>query len=145
MLYGKEVVAQEGLSGEQEVTYKVRYKNGEEISKIKLSSTITKNPVSKIIRAGRKIEVESYEKGRASWYAYEKCLCAAHPFFPKGSYLRVTALASGKTVVVRVNDWGPDQSVHPDRVIDLDAEAFKLLAPLGAGTIQVKVEKLKSE
>ncbi|MEK9181344.1 MAG: septal ring lytic transglycosylase RlpA family protein, partial [Patescibacteria group bacterium] len=94
---------------------------------------------------GTKVEVESYEYGIASWYAYKKCLCAAHAYFPKGSILRVTNQANGASVLVKVNDWGPDQRVHPDRVVDLDAEAFKKLAPLSSGTFQAKVEKLKTE
>ena len=57
----------------------------------------------------------------------------------------MTNLANGKTVIVRVNDWGPDQAVHLNRILDLDAEAFKLLAPLSLGTIEVKVEKLKTQ
>ena len=32
----------------------------------------------------------------------------------------------------------------PDRVIDLDAVAYKALAPLGSGTIAVKTELLKN-
>jgi rare lipoprotein A (peptidoglycan hydrolase) len=42
-----------------------------------------------------------------------------------------------------VNDWGPDRSVHPDRVIDLDSVAFKKLASLGAGVIDVRVQLLQ--
>jgi len=144
-LYGSEKIVQQGVVGSEDVTYKVRYKNGEEIYRKKISSVTVVPEKPEIIRVGRKIVVESYEKGRASWYSYQQCMCAAHPFFPKGSYLRVTAENSGKSVIVRVNDWGPNQSVHPDRLIDLDAEAFKLLAPLGAGAIAVQVEKLKTE
>ena len=143
-LYGTEELAQAGKTGIQEITYRVKYRNGREESRVELSSRITVAPVDEITNVGRKIIVESYERGRASWYSYQSCLCAAHPFFPKGSYLRVTAVASGKSVIVAVNDSGPNQTIHPERVLDLDAEAFKLLAPLGAGTIEVRVEKIKS-
>lgn len=83
------------------------------------------------------------EIGGASWYGYKGCDCAASPDYPKGTELLVTNVANpSKSVVVRVNDFGPDRSVHPDRVIDLDKVAFQKLAPLGAGVIQVRVNPL---
>jgi rare lipoprotein A len=49
---------------------------------------------------------------------------AAHKSLPLPSYVRVTNLANGKSVVVRVNDRGP---FHAGRVIDLSyAAATKL-------------------
>lgn len=81
--------------------------------------------------------------GQASWYAYKDCDCVASPDFPKGSLLRVTAIESGKSVVVTVNDYGPERSKHPERVVDLDKVAFEKLAPTGAGVISVKVEPLR--
>ncbi len=81
--------------------------------------------------------------GKASWYAYKECNCAASPDYPKGTFLVVSAVNSDKTVTVEVNDYGPDRSVHPDRVIDLDAVAFAELAPLGAGIIDVVVRLLQ--
>lgn len=80
--------------------------------------------------------------GRASWYAYEGGNFAASPDFPKGSRLRVYNQDSGAFVDVTVNDWGPDRSVHPHRVIDLDKVAFEKIAPLGAGVTDVVVEPL---
>jgi len=82
-------------------------------------------------------------KGKASWYAYKGCDCGASPDFPKGSILRVTAVESGKFVDITVNDWGPERTKHPERVIDLDKVAFTKLAPTGAGVINVKVEPLR--
>jgi len=81
--------------------------------------------------------------GKASWYAYKGCNCAASPDYPKGTYLVVSAVNSDKSVTVQVNDYGPDRSIHPDRVIDLDAVAFEQLAPLGAGIIEVVVKLLQ--
>jgi len=143
--YGAETQVSKGADGEREVKYLVRYKNGLEVSRKKLSSQVTREPVSRVIRQGRKIVVESQEQGRASWYAYRGCLCAAHPYFPKGSLLRVTDSLSGKSIIVTVNDWGPNQQTHPGRIIDLDSVAYKQLASLGTGTLEVKVEKLKTE
>ncbi|MFC1613407.1 RlpA-like double-psi beta-barrel domain-containing protein [Patescibacteria group bacterium] len=81
-------------------------------------------------------------KGGASWYKYKDCNCAASPDYPKGTKLKVTALHNNKSVIVTVNDYGPDRSIFPERVIDLDVEAFKVLANKRAGVIDVKVEPL---
>lgn len=78
--------------------------------------------------------------GKASWYKYKKCDCAASPDFPKGTELKVTNLDNNKSVVVTVNDFGPERDIHPDRAIDLDRLAFKKLAPLWMGIIDVKVQ-----
>lgn len=65
-------------------------------------------------------------------------MTAAHPTLPIPSYVRVTALDSGKSVIVRVNDRGPFLS---DRVIDLSyAAAWKLgLLQKGSGRISLEV------
>lgn len=89
-------------------------------------------------------EDEIPEVGAASWYSYKGCDCAASPDYPKGSYLVVTPLDDQtKSVTVLVNDYGPDRTVHPDRVIDLDRVAFQKLASLGLGLIDVRVTLLQ--
>lgn len=80
------------------------------------------------------------EQGRASWYRYRSCLCAASPDYPKGTKLKVTEKRSGRSVIVTVNDFGPNRKRHPDRVIDLDAMAFQELAKLSRGIVHVSVE-----
>jgi peptidoglycan lytic transglycosylase len=91
------------------------------------------------------------ERGIASWYGrrfhgektstgepYDMyAMTAAHPTLPLPSYARVTSVASGKTVVVRVNDRGP--FLH-DRLIDLSyAAASKIgIAQLGSGEVEVE-------
>lgn len=83
------------------------------------------------------------EKGLASWYKYKNCNCAASPDYPKGTQLKVTNADNGKSVVVKVNDFGPDRLKHPDRVIDLDIIAFNQLASKSKGLISVRVEPVK--
>lgn len=89
---------------------------------------------------------ETLSIGRASWYKYKNGNYAASPDFPKGSRLRVylddpqVTSKRAEFVEVEVNDYGPDRSLHPDRVIDLDKVAFGKLAPLSYGTIKVRVE-----
>jgi len=81
------------------------------------------------------------EVGKASWYAYKHCLCAASPDYPKGTKLRVTRVNDPESsVIVTVNDYGPDRSIHPERVIDLDLVAFEKLVPRSWGVVDVKVE-----
>ncbi|MFZ5365234.1 MAG: septal ring lytic transglycosylase RlpA family protein [Patescibacteria group bacterium] len=78
--------------------------------------------------------------GQASWYAYKNCLCAASPDYPKGSIVEVTNLDNGSSVNVKINDYGPDRSIFPDRVIDLDKVAFERLGSLRDGILKnVKV------
>lgn len=80
--------------------------------------------------------------GKASWYSYKSGNFSASPDFPKGSRLRVTNIENDKFVDVEINDWGPDRYLHPDRVVDLEKNAFMKIASLGAGIIDVKVEPL---
>ena len=91
--------------------------------------------------------------GRASWYGelfhgrrtangeiYDMDrLSAAHPTLPLPVYARVTNLANGRTIVVRVNDRGP---YARDRIIDLSRRSAELLDFRGDGTAQVRVKYL---
>ena len=79
--------------------------------------------------------------GTATWYRHKHCLCAASPDFPAGTKLLVRSVSDpSKSVVVKVNDYGPDRKLFPTRVIDLDSVAFKKLAPLSSGKLQVTVD-----
>jgi rare lipoprotein A len=64
-------------------------------------------------------------------------MTAAHPTLPIPSYVRVTNLANGRSVVVRVNDRGP---FHSDRIIDLSYTAAWKLGYVEAGSARVAVE-----
>jgi len=68
-----------------------------------------------------------------------QALTCAHRTLPFGTRLRVTNLANGRSVVVRVNDRGPF-SKH--RVLDLSESAARALDMIGAGTANVRVEVL---
>lgn len=84
---------------------------------------------------------EIMPEGKASWYKFKDCDCAASPDYPKGTELLVTnADDASKSVVVTINDWGPDRSVHPDRVIDLDKTAFAKIGDVLRGIMNVLVE-----
>jgi rare lipoprotein A len=92
-------------------------------------------------------------RGIASWYGrryhgkptssgeiYDMyAMTAAHTTLPIPSYARVTNLATGKSVVVRVNDRGP---FIDGRLIDLSYTAAHKLGVLGGGSALVEVEIL---
>jgi len=97
-------------------------------------------------------ELRAYrERGVASWYGrrfhgqptatgepYDMyAMSAAHPTLPLPSYARVTSLADGRSVVVRVNDRGP--FLH-GRVIDLSYSAAAKLGFVARGSSEVEVE-----
>jgi rare lipoprotein A len=91
------------------------------------------------------------ERGVASWYGrkfhgqktssgetYDMyAMTAAHPTLPLPSYARVTNTATGRSVVVRVNDRGP--FLH-GRVVDLSfAAAHRIgIAQRGSGEVEVE-------
>lgn len=64
---------------------------------------------------------------------------AAHKTLPLPSYVRVTNLANGRSVVVRVNDRGP---FHAGRIIDLSYAAAAKLGFIKQGTARVEVRAL---
>lgn len=92
-------------------------------------------------------------RGLATWYGrryhgkqtssgemYDMyAMTAAHTTLPIPSYARVTHLANGKSVVVRINDRGP---FVDDRVIDLSYTAAHRLGVLGGGSAMVEVESI---
>jgi rare lipoprotein A len=94
-----------------------------------------------------------HERGVASWYGnkfhgrptssfepYDMYkFTAAHRTLPLPSYVQVTNLDNGKSVVVRVNDRGP---FHGDRLIDLSYVAAVKLDLHHRGTAPVEVRVL---
>jgi rare lipoprotein A len=64
-------------------------------------------------------------------------LTAAHPTLPFGTRLRVTNVATGRSVTVRVNDRGP---YVPGRVVDVSHSAADALGMIGSGTAKVKLD-----
>lgn len=93
------------------------------------------------------------ERGMASWYGkkfhgqntsigevYDMyAMTAAHPTLPIPSYARVTNVATGKSVVVRVNDRGP--FLH-ERIMDLSYVAAYKLGYINNGSAEVEVESI---
>ncbi len=67
-------------------------------------------------------------------------MTAAHPTLPLPSIVRVTNLANGRSVVVRVNDRGPYKQ---NRVIDLSKRAADQLGYTKKGIAKVRVQFLR--
>ncbi|MBA3942528.1 MAG: septal ring lytic transglycosylase RlpA family lipoprotein [Sphingopyxis sp.] len=97
-------------------------------------------------------DVADYDDvGYASWYGEElagqptangeafdpAAISAAHKTLPLPSYVEVTALDTGRTILVRVNDRGP---MANDRLIDLSRGAAEQLG-LAAGVAAVRVRR----
>jgi rare lipoprotein A len=86
--------------------------------------------------------------GLASYYSYDpqtasgekfdpRELTAAHRTLPFGTRLRVTNVATGRSVTVRVNDRGP---FVPGRVVDVSRSAAESLGMTGQGVAKVKLD-----
>jgi len=106
-------------------------------------------------------EAKTYqERGTASWYGHETLkekgghmtangeafdpdgLSAAHKYLPLPTYVRVTNLENGRSIIVRVNDRGP---FVKGRILDLSAGAARKLGFYDEGTVRVDVEAIDLE
>ena len=65
---------------------------------------------------------------------------AAHRTYAFGTVLRVTNLANGRSVVVRVNDRGP---YIAGRILDLSEGAARKIGMIEKGVARVRIEVLK--
>ena len=103
----------------------------------------------------RKVK-KGVQHGYASWYGgkfhgrktangetYNMfAMTAAHRTLPFNTWVRVTNLENGRSVVVRINDRGPFKD-KKKRVIDLSLGAAKELDMLEAGLVEVRLEILR--
>jgi len=115
----------------------------------------TGNPSSYVVFGKRYQVLDSAagftQRGMASWYGPDfhgkrtssgetydmHAMTAAHKTLPIPSRVRVTNLANGKSVIVKVNDRGP---FARGRIIDLSYAAARKLDMIGPGTAEVKIE-----
>ena len=95
-------------------------------------------------------------EGMASWYGAEfhgkrtssneifaqYAYTAAHPTLPFGTKVKVTFLKTGQSVIVRINDRGPND---PNRLIDLSRAAAEAIGLRAHGVGRVRVEVLGSQ
>ena len=92
------------------------------------------------------------EVGFAGWYGNEsgnqtangekfrtKAVTGAHTTLPLPSYVEVTSLETGRTILVRINDRGP---FARGRIVDLSRGAADLLGIRAVGTAAVRVRRV---
>lgn len=101
--------------------------------------------------ARKQVKTKPFQVGTASWYGetfegkptasgepYDMYdMTAAHLTLPMGSYVKVTNLHNGKSVIVRVNDRGP---VVPGRIIDVSYGAARALQFKHRGLQRVRLD-----
>lgn len=101
--------------------------------------------------AKRQKKSQPYQVGTASWYGeyfqgketasgepYDMHdFTAAHPKLPLGTFVKVTNLRNGRTVVVRINDRGP---VVDGRIIDVSYSAARALGFKERGLQKVRLD-----
>lgn len=112
-------------------------------------------PNHPVPQAKRTKHARPYQVGNASWYGkkfhgrttasgedfdmFE--LTAAHRQLPLGTYVRVTDLRNGKSVIVRINDRGP---FIKGRIMDLSYGAARML-DFHAGVEKVRLDIVEPE
>ena len=123
--------------------------NNSEATPARSNSAQSKSPVRK-----QADKIKPYQVGTASWYGeyfhgrptasgepYDMYdMTAAHLTLPLGTYVRVTNLHNGKSVVVRVNDRGP---YIEGRTIDLSYGAAQALNFTEKGLQRVRLDVVK--
>ena len=97
---------------------------------------------------------ENVQTGKASYYSSsftgrktasgerlsQDSMTCAHKSYKFGTFLKVTSKATGKSVVVRVNDRGP---YVRGRIVDLSIGAAKRLGIFGTGVAHVTIEEVQ--
>ncbi|HEY0310858.1 MAG TPA: septal ring lytic transglycosylase RlpA family protein [Allosphingosinicella sp.] len=97
---------------------------------------------------------EQVGEGNASYYGNElagnrtssgerfdpHAYTCAHRSLPLGTKLRVTNLANGRSVIVRVNDRGP---FTRGRILDMSLAAARDIAMIGPGHARVRLEVVR--
>ena len=98
-------------------------------------------------------DFEYEETGIASWYGLQfhgkktanggtydmNALTAAHRTLPMPSFVRVTNLENGRSLILKVNDRGPFAKPR-HRIIDISRRGAQLLGFQKAGTARVRVQ-----
>ena len=118
------------------------------------SATAAPTPAPVVVARPAPAAPRVVQTGAASWYgqahhgkkttsgeAFDMyALTAAHRSLPLGTRIRVTNVANGRAVDVRINDRGP---VIPGRIIDLSYGAARALGAVGDGVFRVRIAILE--
>ncbi len=153
LLIGKREVIQKGIVGKKIETYQMTYIGDQLKEKKLLTSEVSVEAQSEIVKVGTlaPTHTQSLELGKASYYGASFAgartasgvplrineLVAAHKTLPFGSLVKVTNVANGKSVIVKIVDRGPYVA---GRVIDLTPAAFEQLGSLSSGILNVRLD-----
>lgn len=124
--------------------------NSSEAAKVTVPVVVTK--ASR--QAKKTTKDKPFQVGTASWYGdyfqgketasgepFDKlALTAAHPSLPLGSFVRVTNIRNGRSVVVRINDRGP---VVEGRIIDVSYNTARVLGFEHRGLQTVRLDLIR--
>jgi rare lipoprotein A (peptidoglycan hydrolase) len=114
-------------------------------------STAVAEPTRRSENASANRSLKRSFSGRASYYSYpggktasgssfnRNLPTAAHRSLPFGTRVRVTDLASNKSVIVTITDRGPKA---PGRMLDLSLDAARTLGITDRGVVRVRAEVL---
>jgi rare lipoprotein A len=109
-----------------------------------------------VVQPSKTRRAKPYQVGVASWYGKYfdgkptasgepfdmHDLTAAHPTLPLGTFVKVTNLRNGRSVVVRVNDRGP---VVDGRIIDLSYNAARVIQMKSHGVQRVRLDLVPTQ
>jgi uncharacterized protein YabE (DUF348 family) len=143
MRVGTSRVLQQGVSGHELVTYRVRVEAGRDVKRQVLRTQMFELPTEQKVVTGTdaRERIATWQQGQASWYerpaswSSRPGLRAAHRWLPKGTVVMVTNLDTGERITVIIDDRGPYGVAG--RIIDLSREAFEQLGHLGQGVLRV--------
>lgn len=121
---------------------------------VKSSATSATTPT----KSAKNKKKSSVQIGSASWYgkafqgkptasgeSYDMyAYTAAHRNLPLGTWVRVTNLRNGKSLIVKVNDRGPFVDMG-NRIMDVSYAAARMLEFSGQGITRVKLEVVEPE
>jgi len=155
---GQTRVVQPGTDGVRVDTYRITTHDGQVADRQRISSTVAKAALPRVIATGAKVPVAPKsapkpaaaaganavasvstthtQMGSASWYSFAAGTCA-HKTIPKGTVVKVTNQATGMWTTCMVADRGP---FGAGRILDLSRDVFAKLAPNSSGVISVKAE-----
>lgn len=141
---GRVQVVSHGVAGLREVSERVVVVDGKVESRTATGSTVIRPAIAEVRESGPASPslpvgaiAAGSATGRATWYDPPwSGLTAASPWIPFGTRVEVTDLATGRTVIVVIDDRGPFAT---GRIIDLSPEAFSALSPLGRGVLDVRI------
>ncbi len=146
-----------GVNGEASETWDQTLRDGQVAGEVRVSSVLTKEAKAQVSIVGSKaatttpttpVTPATGNTCGASWYASGSRTANGEAFNPDGitaasktlpfnTMVKVTNVANGQSIVVRINDRGPYVT---GRCLDLSRGAFSRIASLGTGAITVNWE-----